>query len=77
MPLGYEVPIQFATNRKTGFRRGVGDQFDGDQQTGERRRAPVLSDVAEHAVLDLVPLRGPRRIMAHLHDETGFVGKLL
>jgi hypothetical protein len=35
------------------------DGFVVDQRTA----APVLSDVAEHAVLDLVPLRGARREM--------------
>ena len=60
------VAIEFAADFETGFRRGVGDQFDDDEEAEEWRRAPVLRDVAEHAMLDLVPLRGPWRIVADL-----------
>src|SRR5208337_2725237 len=60
------VGIEFAAGRQTGFRRGVRDQCDGDEHAGERRSTPSLGYVAEHAMLDLVPLRRPRRIMADL-----------
>src|SRR5208337_231263 len=69
--------IEFAADFETGFRRGVCDQFDGHEEADERHGAPVLGNVAEHAVLDLVPLRGPRRIMADLDDQAGLVGELL
>src|SRR5208337_197526 len=71
------VAIEFAADFETGFRRGVGDQFDDDEEAEEWRRAPVLRDVAEHAMLDLVPLRSPWRIGANLNDQTGFVRELL
>src|SRR5271166_2020540 len=71
------VAIEPAGNLQTGFRRGVGDQCDDDEEAGQRHGAPVLRDVAEHAMLDLVPLRCPRRIMADHDDQTGFVGELL
>src|SRR5208337_4385754 len=71
------VAIEFAADFETGFRRGVGDQFDDDEEAEEWRRAPVLRDVAEHAMLDLVPLRSPWRIVANLNDQTGFVRELL
>ena len=38
---------------------------------------PVQTDVGEHAMLDLVPFAGPRRIMAYGHGQAKFVGKLL
>src|SRR5271166_6505407 len=75
--LGIGVGIEFAADFETGFRRGVCDQFDGHEEAHERHGAPVLGNVAEHAVLDLVPLRGPRRIMADLDDQAGLVGELL
>jgi hypothetical protein len=34
--LGIGVAIQFAANRQTGFGRGVGDQFDDDEEAEER-----------------------------------------
>ena len=53
------------------------DQLDDRQSAFERLAAPVLRDVAEHAVLDLVPLRGARRIVVHFECETAVVGELL
>src|SRR3954463_5695006 len=43
----------------------------------ERVAAPILGDVAEQAVLDLVPLRGAGRIVADRDRQPGLVGKLL
>jgi hypothetical protein len=74
---GISVGIEFAADRKTFFRRGVGDQCDHDLQPDERHGAPVLGDVAEHAMLDLVPFGSAWRIMADLNDQAGFVGELL
>jgi len=49
------------------FQTGLGgrgtNQLDHSKAIGERSAAPVLRDVAEQAVLDLVPLRCARRIM--------------
>ena len=41
------------------------------------RLAPVLRDVTEHAVLDLIPFRRTRRIVADLDREPRLVGELL
>src|SRR5208337_735348 len=71
------VGIEFAAGRQTGFRRGVRDQCDGDEHAGERRSTPSLGYVAEHAMLDLVPLRRPRRIMADLESQGCLIGELL
>jgi len=48
------VGVQFALNRQTG--RGCGDQFDDGQAAGQGAGPPVLRNMAEKAVLDLVPL---------------------
>src|SRR5260370_29905202 len=50
------VGSEFAADVQAGLGCGVGDEFDHCQAAGERFGAPVLRDVAEHAVLDLVPL---------------------
>src|SRR5450830_913124 len=42
-----------------------------------RSPAPGLRDVAEQAVLDLIPLRRARRIVMDVEHEAGFVGELL
>ena len=54
--LGIKVAVHFAENFEAGCGRGAGDQLDDNEQAEERGGAPILSDVAEHAVLDLVPL---------------------
>ena len=57
--------------------RGSGDQvhhhFPADQGTP----SPVGRDVAEHPVLDLVPLARSRREVAHLDREGEVVGQFL
>src|SRR5271166_48859 len=58
------VGIEFAADRQAGLGCGVGDQFDRDDNACERRSTPVLGDVAEHTVLDLLPLGGAWRIRA-------------
>ena len=58
--------IELATYCQTCPGRGRGNQFDHCFATGQRLAAPGLGDVAEQAMLDLVPFRGPRRIMADL-----------
>ena len=58
------VGIEFAADRQAGLGCGVRDQFDRDDNACERRSTPVLGDVAEHPVLDLVPLGSAGRIMA-------------
>src|SRR5271167_1168407 len=75
--LGISVAIEFATDRKPFFCRGVGDQRDCDVEADERHGAPVLGDEAKHPMLDLVPLGSARRIVANLNDQAGFVGELL
>ena len=44
------------------FRRRRGDRFDHDLQRLQRRPLPILRDVAEQTMLDLVPLARARRI---------------
>ena len=50
------VGVEFTADGQAGPGRGTGDKVDHGEAAGERRRAPVLRDVAEQAVLGLVPL---------------------
>src|SRR3954465_16004915 len=83
LPLGYldalgiGVGVEFTADGQAGLGRGTGDQVDYGEAAGERRCAPVLRDVTEQTVLDLVPLRGAGRIMAALENQAGLVGKPL
>ena len=47
--------IEFGLDAQTGGRARVADQFDEGLEGAERTPAPVLRDVAEESVLDLVP----------------------
>ena len=53
---GVGVFVEFAANGETGFCRRRRDQFDDRRSAGQRTPAPVLRDVTEQAMLDLVPL---------------------
>jgi hypothetical protein len=55
----------------------VRNQIHDDLAADERRRAPILGDVAEHAVFDLVPLARAWRKVAHGNRQSGLVRKLL
>ena len=63
------------------FESGLGgrrrDQIDDRGMVREWPAAPVLRDMTEEAMLDLVPFRGARRVMPDLDGEIGIVGKLL
>src|SRR5438046_10146717 len=83
LPLGHldalwiGVGVEFTADGQAGLGRGTGDHVDYGEAAGERRCAPVLRDVTEEAVLDLVPLRGAGRIMADLEKQAGLVGEPL
>src|SRR5712692_4249483 len=62
---------------KSRFGAGVSDRANYGFEILQRTAAPVLGDVAEHAMLDLVPLAGPRRIVTHSDTQTQLIGKLL
>ena len=59
--------IEFGANLQAGPCRRVGDQIDNDFVTDQRPPTPVLGNVREHPMLDLVPFAGPGREVAHVH----------
>src|SRR5690349_2649255 len=74
---GVRAAIEFGPNAEaSGGARGANELDDG-LVIDERPSAPVLGDVAEHPMLDLVPLRGARGEMRDPDRETGGVGELL
>ena len=69
--------IECTLNFQTGFGRCRSNQLDYGHAVDERSPAPRLCDVAEHAVLDLIPLRRARRIVMNVEHEARLVGELL
>src|SRR5208283_4223880 len=67
--------------RTLDFQAGLGrrrsNQLDHGHAIDEWSPAPSLRDVAEQAVLDLIPLRRARRIMMNVEHKAGLVGELL
>src|SRR5674536_210029 len=74
---GVGVFVEFAANGETGFCRRRRDQFDDGGSAGQRTPAPVLRNVTEQAMLDLVPFRRAGRIVANADGQPDLVGELL
>src|SRR5258707_3834953 len=69
--------VERALDSQTGFGGGRSNQLDHGHSIDEWSPAPSLGDVAEQAVLDLIPLRRARRIVMDVEHEAGLVGELL
>ncbi len=61
--------IEHALDFQSGFGRRCADQLDDGEAIRQRAGTPVLCDVAEHAVLDLIPLGCARRIVVDVEHE--------
>ena len=61
-----DASIQFSAYLQSGLRCRVRDQVDDYVVTDQRSPTPILGDVAEYAMLDLVPFAGARREVAHM-----------
>ena len=53
------------------------DEIDDSFEVEQRFATPVQTDEREKAVFDLVPLTGPRRIVAHDNFQFRLVAELL
>ena len=53
------------------------DELNHGLSRQQRSASPVVGDVAEHPVLDLVPLACARREVAHLHGQSDLVSQAL
>ena len=69
--------VDLAAHGEAGLCGRRRDQVDDDTIADERLSAPVLADVREEAVLDLVPLAGARRQVVDGDVDVEFVGELL
>ena len=69
--------IELGFDAQAGCRSGVADQFDEGLEGAERTPAPLLRDVAEESVLDLVPFARARGEMRHVDAEAQVVGQPL
>src|SRR3954452_11034706 len=63
-PLRIAPRVQHAVHCQPARRRGRGNQIHDGRMADERTASPILGDVAEQAMLDLVPLRGSGWIVA-------------
>src|ERR1700730_11866698 len=69
--------VERTRNFQTGLGRRRANQLDHGKAIRERPAAPILRDVAEQPVLDLVPLRCARRIVVDADHESALIGQLL
>ena len=69
--------VEFGADFQPRFSSCVGDQLDNDFMTDQWSSPPVLGDVAEHAMLDFVPLARARRKMAHPNRDAQARGQAL
>ena len=63
-PEGIAPEVGRRSNLQASLRGCRANQADHDPKACQRSRSPVFGNVAEDAVLDLVPLAGPRREVA-------------
>ena len=71
------VFVERCANAKTRFGGDAADQVDHDLAGQQRPASPVVGAVAEHSMLDLVPLAGAGRKVTDLHGQPQFIGKVL
>ena len=69
--------IQLGLEFEAGLGGCVGDQVDYDLVAHQWSTAPVLSNVTEHAMLDLVPLAGARRKMTDMNRHAQIDGHFM
>jgi hypothetical protein len=69
--------VEFCTHMQPLSSRGSCNEVDNYLMTDERPAAPVLGDMTEHAMLNLVPLARARREMTDCDRQASVVGKLL
>jgi hypothetical protein len=71
------ILVQLGTNVEPGFGGRAADQIDHDLAADQGTPAPVVGDVAEHAMFDLVPLAGSGWKVTDLDRDVDFVGQPL
>src|SRR5713101_10181918 len=69
--------IELGFNGQAGSGGRASDEIHDDLMADQGTPSPVLGNVAEHSVLDLVLLTGPGRKMTDSNLQRHLVGKLL
>ena len=69
--------VQLGMDGQAGRGGDGSDQIDDQVAAGQGTAAPVPGDVAEHPMLDLVPLARPRWEMTDANPQTDGVGQQL
>ena len=69
--------VKFGFDRETLVGRGGGDQIDDDLVTEERSPAPILRDMTEHAMFNLVPLARTGREVTDVNRQAQVGGQVL
>src|SRR5271166_304417 len=69
--------VQLGTNVEPLIGGRAANQIDHDLAADQRTPAPIVGDMAEHPMFDLVPLAGSRRHMTDLDYQVQLVGQLL
>ena len=69
--------VQFGMNRQSLYRTRGRDELDDDHAGDQGTAAPILGDVAEHSMLDLVPFARAGRKVPNMQAQPQFIGKAL
>src|SRR4030042_2091182 len=75
--LGIMLRVEHATNLQAGRRARVRDQVDDRGMGQQRPTPPALADEREQAMLDLIPLAGPRRQMTDMDGQARLAGEIV
>jgi len=72
-----EAPIQFGADFQSGLRGGMRNQIDDHLVTDQGAPPPILGHVGEPAMIEFVPLAGPRWKVAHMDGHPQAYSQLL
>src|SRR5713226_10614065 len=72
-----ESRVQLGLDPEAGRGAGGANEVDHRLIAHQRLALPVQTDEREHAVLDLVPFAGARRIVTHRDGQAGLIRELL
>lgn len=71
------VLVQFRLDREARICRSIGNQINDHFVVNQWPTPPILGDVAEHSMLNLVPFTRAWRKVAHINPQIRLIGKLL
>src|SRR6266498_3347763 len=69
--------VEFCVNTKAFSRGSMPNQIDHHCSTKQRSAAPILGDMTEHSVLNLIPLTGTRGEMTDRDAQSALIRQSL